>query len=625
MLSIFISYFILYFIVGPAGEDTPGIQETLSVQMDSNATSSSNDVTSFGAEAVGNYNVKTETWGEIDMTNNSFYLDSEPLLEVEPIDIAPYKVDFVAKFDSSCDPSSNLIWPTNGNTQSPKKLMFSFNKLCAEIVGSEENLYFPENGENNLPESKIMDAEAGANPVGSTGNASDSKNITCCLNRACIDDQSEESWYSLGNSQGSLHDNRITEVESNVSPATTTGKIRTDENLCLFKEVCMNDVETGENLYSPESTHNSSLQSEMMKVQDGPSAVAIKENIKGGKDLISSCNEARSGDVESGGDLYSPEGSQNTLNGSEVTEAQSDATPVTEISPGGEGITSSSDEECNGNSGNEENVYSPKNCQNNSGESGNAQVEASKNPFMVTDTATDDALANTHTGNGSSDDYGLLCEGVPNFLDTTSSRSSEGHLESIVFSAISTSKCFYNKEDDTSTSVHRALISPTENSETDSNSRKGAVTNFDEVYKGSNQVQSTEVTEREISGGLQLSDNLEKRQSTITENEGAKLENEVEGDQRTTRVHAPIKLLSNRTVCSLYFLFLVFFFFGFIFPHCRFIIRELCLFEFQIISPTSQEKLCRAITEIDLCEGAQISSKPLKLSLFSLRFYFRVL
>ena len=98
LLSIFISFSILSLIVGLAEEDTRGIQETLSVQTEFNATSSSNDVTSPGAGADGLIcNVNSETWDEIDMTNNSFYLDSEPILEVEPIDIAPCKVDFVAK------------------------------------------------------------------------------------------------------------------------------------------------------------------------------------------------------------------------------------------------------------------------------------------------------------------------------------------------------------------------------------------------------------------------------------------------------------------------------------------------------------------------------------------------
>lgn len=557
LLSIFISFSILSLIVGLAEEDTQGIQETLSVQTEFNATSSSNDVTSPGAGADGLIcNVNRETWDEIDMANNSFYLDNEPILEVEPIDITPCKVDFVAKFDSSCDPSSYLIWPTNGNAQSPKNLMRTCNKPCPEIVGFEEDFYFPENGQSNLPESKIMDAEVGANPVGLTRNArnaSDSKSVTCSFNRACIDGQSEESLYSLENNQGSLHEDTITEMESDVSPTSKTGKLPTGENLtCSFKEVSMNDVESGENLYSPESTHYSSVQRE---IQDGPSAVAITANIYGGKDLISSCNEACTGDVESGGDLFSPEGSQNTLHGSEVTEAQSDVSPVTEISPDGKNITSSSKEACDNNSENEENVYFPENCRSNLEESENAQVGASKNPCTVTDSATVDVPTNTHTENASSDNYGFLCEGVPDFLDNTNLRSSEGQLESIVYSAISTSKCFYKKEDDVSPSVHSALVSPTENSETDSNHRNGAVTTFDEVLKGSNQIQSIEETEREITGVLQFCDNLEKRQSTTTDNEGAILENEVNGDPRTTREHAPIKLLSNRTVCSLYFSF----------------------------------------------------------------------
>jgi hypothetical protein len=478
---------------------------------------------------------------------------------VEPIDFAPCKVDFVAKYDSPCNPSSSLIWP-DGNTQSLKNLMFSFDNLCAEIVGSEENLYFPENGENYLPKSEITDAEVGANPVASTGNDSDSKCITCSFNGEYINDLSEESLYLLENGQPSLHEDGITEVES---PAITV-KTPTGVNLCSFEEACANDVHSGENLYSSESTLNSSLQSEIMEFPHGPSAVAITENIQGDKDLISYCNEVCTGDVVSDGNLYSPEGSQSILHVRELTEAQSDVNPVTEISPGGEDITPSN-EECNNNSENDYKDSSPENCQINLEKSENANLEASKTAFMVTDTATVDALADARTGNGSSDNYGFLSEGVPDFLDTTNLRSSEGQLESIVYSVISTSNCFYNKEDDTSTSVHGVLASRTENSETNSNYTHSAATNFDEVFKGSNPVQSTEETENKISGFLKLSDNSEKQQSTITDDEGGKLEKETKDDGRITREHAPIKLMSNRTVCLLYLSSFLFFSLFFVF------------------------------------------------------------
>jgi hypothetical protein len=484
-------------------------------------------------------------------------VDNEPLLEVESSDIAPCKVDFVAKYDSSCDPSSNLIWPADGNTLSPKNLMFSSNNLCAKIVRYEENLYFPENGENNFLESEITDAEVGANPVGSTGNDSGSKCITCSFNGEYINDQSEESLYSLENSQGSLHEDRITDLESNISPATITGKTPTGVDICSFEEGCVNDVDSGENSYLSESPLNSSLQSEIMEVHDGPSAVAITESIQHGKDLISSCYEVCTGDVESDGDLYSREDSQNTLHGRELTEAQSDVTPVTEISPGGEDVTPSNEQSEN-NSRNEDKVSSPENCLINLEKSENVNLEASKTAFMLTDAATVDALADAHTGNESSDNYGFLSEQVPDLLDTTNLRSSEGQLESIVYSAISTSNCLYNNKDDASTSVHGVLISQIENSETDSNYTNGAATNFDEVFQGSNQVQSTEETDNEIIGFLKLSDNSEKQQSTVTDNEGTRLK-ENKDDERISRMHAPIKLFSNRTVCLLSF-FLFFFF-----------------------------------------------------------------
>ncbi|KAJ4791415.1 hypothetical protein LUZ62_042661 [Rhynchospora pubera] len=448
-------------------------QEILLVQADCNTASSSNDVTSCGAGVLGStYHVKTEPQDEIDMTNDSFYSDNESVLEVEPIGSAPSKVDFVAKFDSSCDPSSSLTWLASENIQSHEKVVCSFNKACDDIVESEENLYIPENCEDNLPQSEIMDAEIG---------------------------------------------------ESNFP------------------------------------------QSKIVEVQDGTSAVAITENMPGCKDLFFSCTVS---DV----DLYSPGDRQNNLHKSEVMEVGSHASPVTLISPDGKG-TFSSNEACNKIEEHVENIYSPTGNQNSFEESEYALVEASKSQVVVTDGATVEALVNTQTDNANNDDYRFLCEEEPNFLDTTNLRSSEGQLESIVYSAMTSSKCFYKKEDDTSTSVNCVLNSPTENSETYSDYGNGVVTKFGEVFEGSNQVECTNIFEMEPSRVPQLCNNLGKEQSSVINDERAKLEKELKGDTGTTTEHAPIKLLSNRT----------------------------------IISPTSQEKLCQALTDIDLHEGTQRS------------------